>query len=69
MGYTALYRKFRPQTFAEMVGQEHITRTLRNQIMANRVGHAYLFNGGRGTGKNTYAKVLARAINCLNPKY
>ena len=68
MGYTALYRKFRPQTFEEMVGQEHITRTLRNQIMANRVGHAYLFNGGRGTGKTTSAKVLARAINCLNPK-
>ena len=68
MGYTALYRKFRPQTFAEMVGQEHITRTLRNQIMANRVGHAYLFNGGRGTGKTTSAKVLARAINCLNPQ-
>ena len=68
MGYTALYRKFRPQTFDEMVGQEHITRTLRNQIMANRVGHAYLFNGGRGTGKTTSAKVLARAINCVNPK-
>ena len=68
MGYTALYRKFRPQTFDEMVGQEHITRTLKNQIMANRVGHAYLFNGGRGTGKTTSAKVLARAINCLNPK-
>ena len=68
MGYTALYRKFRPNTFGEMVGQEHITRTLRNQIMANRVGHAYLFNGGRGTGKTTSAKVLARAINCLNPK-
>ena len=68
MGYTALYRKFRPQTFSEMVGQEHITRTLKNQIMANRVGHAYLFNGGRGTGKTTSAKVLARAINCLNPK-
>ena len=68
MGYTALYRKFRTQTFEEMVGQEHITRTLRNQIMANRVGHAYLFNGGRGTGKTTSAKVLARAINCLNPQ-
>ena len=68
MGYTALYRKFRPQTFAEMVGQEHITRTLKNQIIANRVGHAYLFTGGRGTGKTTSAKVLARAINCLNPK-
>ena len=68
MGYTALYRKFRPQTFSEMVGQEHITRTLRNQIISNRVGHAYLFNGSRGTGKTTSAKVLARAINCLNPK-
>ena len=68
MGYTALYRKFRPMTFSEMVGQEHITRTLRNQIMANRVGHAYLFNGGRGTGKTSAAKILARAINCLNPK-
>ena len=68
MGYTALYRKFRPLNFAEIVGQEHITRTLRNQIIANRVGHAYLFNGGRGTGKTSAAKVLARAINCLNPK-
>ena len=68
MGYTALYRKFRPMTFSEMVGQEHITRTLKNQIMANRVGHAYLFNGGRGTGKTSAAKILARAINCLHTK-
>lgn len=68
MGYTALYRKFRPLTFSEMVGQEHITKTLRNQIMSNRVGHAYLFNGGRGTGKTSAAKILARAINCLNPQ-
>lgn len=68
MAYTALYRKFRPVTFDEMVGQEHITRTLKNQIISGRVGHAYLFNGGRGTGKTTSAKVLARAINCLNPK-
>ena len=68
MGYTALYRKFRPLNFSEMVGQEHITRTLKNQIIANRVGHAYLFNGGRGTGKTSAAKILARAINCLNPK-
>ena len=68
MGYTALYRKFRPINFSEMVGQEHITRTLKNQIISNRVGHAYLFNGGRGTGKTSAAKILARAINCLNPK-
>lgn len=68
MSYTALYRKFRPLTFSEIVGQEHITKTLKNQIVAGRVGHAYLFNGGRGTGKTSAAKVLARAINCLNPQ-
>lgn len=68
MAYTALYRKFRPTTFAEMVGQEAITRTLKNQIMAGRIGHAYLFSGGRGTGKTSSAKILARAVNCLNPR-
>ncbi len=68
MAYTALYRKFRPVTFSEMVGQEHITTTLKKQIIAGRVGHAYLFNGGRGTGKTSAAKILARAVNCLNPK-
>ena len=68
MSYTALYRKFRPTKFSEIVGQEHITRTLKNQIIANRVGHAYLLTGGRGTGKTSAAKILARAINCLNPQ-
>ena len=68
MGYTALYRKFRPLTLGEMVGQEAIKKTKKNQIIANRVGHAYLFNGGRGTGKTSAAKILARAVNCLNPK-
>ena len=68
MSYTALYRRFRPLKFEEIVGQEHITKTLRNQIIAGRVGHAYLFNGGRGTGKTSAAKVLARAVNCLNPQ-
>lgn len=67
MGYTALYRKFRPISFNEMVGQEHITKTLKNQILADRIGHAYLFSGGRGTGKTTSAKIMARAINCLHP--
>ncbi|MCI9063772.1 MAG: DNA polymerase III subunit gamma/tau [Clostridia bacterium] len=68
MGYTALYRKFRPMRFDEIVGQEHIVKTLKNQILADRIGHAYLFNGGRGTGKTSAAKVLARAVNCLNPQ-
>ncbi len=68
MAYTALYRRFRPLKFEDMVGEDHITTTLKNQIKAGRVGHAYLFNGGRGTGKTTSAKILARAVNCLNPK-
>ena len=68
MSYTALYRKYRPTRFSEIVGQDHITRTLKNQIIAGRVGHAYLLTGGRGTGKTSAAKILARAINCLNPQ-
>ena len=68
MAYTALYRAFRPKTFAEVVGQEHIKTTLKNQIKSGRVGHAYLLNGTRGTGKTSIAKILARAVNCENPK-
>lgn len=67
MAYTALYRKFRPQSFDEVKGQDHIVQTLQNQISANRVGHAYLFCGTRGTGKTSIAKIFARAVNCENP--
>ena len=68
MAHQAIYRKWRPTTFDDIVGQEHITRTLKNQILSDTVGHAYLFCGTRGTGKTTCAKVLSRAVNCLNPK-
>ena len=67
MAYTALYRKFRPQTFDSVIGQEHIVRTLKNQMKTGRVSHAYLFCGTRGTGKTSTAKIFARAINCTNP--
>ena len=67
MSYTALYRKFRPNTFAGVIGQEHIVKTLKNQMKTGRVSHAYLFCGTRGTGKTSTAKIFARAINCLSP--
>ena len=65
--YRALYRKWRPQRFADVVGQRAIVTALKNQITANRVGHAYLFTGVRGTGKTTCAKIFAKAVNCLHP--
>ena len=68
MSYVALYRKFRPRTFDQVKGQDHIVRTLKNQIKNQRIGHAYLFTGTRGTGKTSVAKILAKTVNCLNPK-
>ena len=67
MSYTALYRKFRPDNYDDVKGQESITTTLRNQIKTGRIGHAYLFCGTRGTGKTTVAKIFAKAVNCENP--
>ena len=67
MSYQALYRKFRPDNFDEIKGQDHIVTALRNQVIAERVGHAYLFCGTRGTGKTSAAKILSRAVNCENP--
>ena len=66
MGYTALYREWRPRTFEDVVGQEHITTTLKNEILNDRIAHAYLFCGTRGTGKTSTAKVMAKALNCLD---
>ncbi|MCE4950718.1 DNA polymerase III subunit gamma/tau [Staphylococcus hominis] len=67
MNYQALYRMFRPQSFSDVVGQEHVTKTLRNAISKGKQSHAYIFSGPRGTGKTSIAKVFAKAINCLNP--
>lgn len=67
MAYTSLYRKYRPDTFDKVIGQDHIVRTLKNQIATDSVGHAYIFTGTRGTGKTSVAKIFARAVNCLTP--
>ncbi|MBR1890985.1 MAG: DNA polymerase III subunit gamma/tau [Clostridia bacterium] len=67
MSYLAIYRRFRPKTFEEMIGQEHVVKTLINQVSSGRIGHAYLFCGTRGTGKTTAAKIFAKAINCEHP--
>lgn len=67
MAYRSLYRKWRPQTFEDIVGQEHITNTIKNEIVSGHISHAYLFCGSRGTGKTTTAKVFAKAVNCENP--
>lgn len=66
--YQALYRKYRPQTFDEVVGQAGVTQTLKAQLQTGRLSHAYLFTGSRGTGKTSCAKILAKAVNCLNPQ-
>ena len=68
MSYTALYRKWRPASFEDVKGQDHIVKTLKNQVESGRIGHAYLFCGTRGTGKTSIAKIFARAVNCEHPK-
>ncbi|NMB82023.1 MAG: DNA polymerase III subunit gamma/tau, partial [Ignavibacteria bacterium] len=68
MNYIVTARKWRPQTFAEVVGQEHITTTLKNALLNNRIAHAFLFAGPRGVGKTTTARIMAKVLNCLNPQ-
>ena len=65
MNYQVIARKWRPHTFAEVVGQQHVTRTLQNAIAKGRVAHAYIFSGARGVGKTTTARILAKALNCV----
>ena len=65
--YQALYRKYRPQTFDDMVGQQAVTQTLKTQLISGKLSHAYLFTGSRGTGKTSAAKILSKAVNCENP--
>jgi len=67
MAYISLYRKYRPQTFEDVVGQEHVTTTLRNSISAGRIASGYLFTGTRGTAKTTCARIFAKALNCIGP--
>ncbi len=66
--YQVLYRKYRPQVFSDIAGQEHVTSTLANELREGKISHAYLFNGSRGTGKTTCARILAKAVNCLDPR-
>ena len=66
MAYIALYRRWRPLDFRQVVGQAHVVQTLQNALVTGRISHAYLFSGPRGTGKTSMAKILAKAVNCLN---
>ena len=68
MQYVSLYRKYRPTSWDKVIGQDHIVRSLTNQIKSGELTHAYLFTGSRGTGKTSSAKIFARAVNCLEPK-
>ena len=67
MAYKALYRKYRPTTFSEVYGQDHIVETLKGELSEGKISHAYLFTGSRGTGKTSCAKILAKAVNCESP--